>query len=210
MNPIARLYDRWLLPPLTHWACSARPITRQRQKVVPLAHGQVLEIGVGSGLNLPHYDPARVQRLWGLDPSHGMLGRARRLAARLSLPVEWLPLSAAGVPLPDASVDTVVMTYTLCTVPDPAVVLAEVRRVLRPEGRLLFSEHGLDPDAAVARWQRRLEPLWRPCAGGCHLTRDAEALLQASGFAVEAARVNLPGLAVLRHQVWGVARPVPR
>ncbi len=205
MHAIARAYDRYLLPPLVHAACNVGPIHRQRQKVVPHATGRVLEIGVGSGLNLPHYTPGAVDHLWALDPSAGMTRRAERAAAGLPFPVEVLGLSAETIPLPDDAVDTVVMTYTLCTIPTPAAALAEIRRVLRPGGRLCVSEHALDPTPARARWQHRLNPVWRPLAGGCHLNRDIAALLAEGGFDTTGLqRADLPGLAVLRHHVWGV------
>jgi len=177
-------YDRHVLPRVLDAACGMSVVTAQRRKVVPLAQGVVLEVGMGSGLNLSHYDQARVSRVIGLDPGEALLATARRRAAAGTLPVEFIPTGGEHIALDAASVDTVVVTYTLCTIPGVAQALEGMRRVLKPGGRLLFCEHGLAPDAGVAAWQRRVQPLWGRLAGGCHLTRDAGALLEGAGFAV--------------------------
>jgi ubiquinone/menaquinone biosynthesis C-methylase UbiE len=179
------LYDRYILPPIITLACSCAPVRAQRERVVPSADGVVLELGFGAGLNLPFYDPAKVDRIYALEPAEGMLVRARKTAGRSPVPVEILPEPAERVSLPEGSVDTVLVTYSLCTIPDPAAALAGARRVLKPGGRLLFCEHGLAPDESVQRWQRRIEPVWVRVAGGCHLTRDIPALVQGAGFRVE-------------------------
>ncbi len=176
------LYQRYLLPQLVQCACGSPVIDRQRRQVVPLAQGEVLEIGFGSGLNLPHYRREHVTRLWALEPSAGMRALAAAHVAGSGLDVQWLDLPGEAVPLPDGSVDCVVMTYTLCTIPDAAAALAQVRRVLRPVGRLLFCEHGAAPDADVRRWQDRLDGLWGRFAGGCHLNREMEPLIASAGF----------------------------
>ena len=180
------LYADRIEPRLVSLACGAPAIERTRAEVVPQARGDVLEIGFGSGRNLAHYDPGAVDRLILLEPSEAMRDLAERRLARSSIPARVLAAGAEAVPLPSASVDTVLVTYTLCTVPDLKRALAEARRVLRPGGALLFAEHGAAPDPGVARWQRRLEPLWGRIAGGCRLTRDAPAALRTAGFAVEA------------------------
>jgi ubiquinone/menaquinone biosynthesis C-methylase UbiE len=205
MNPIAQLYERHLLPHITHYACSGGSIGRQRQKVVPLAEGRVLEVGVGSGLNLPHYTADKVQHLFALDP--GVQTRARRAADALAFPVEFLQLEAEQIPLEDHSVDAIVMTYTLCTIPDSQAALGEMRRVLKPGGRLYFSEHARSPHVRVARWQARINPVWRMFGGGCHLNRDITGLIETGGFAFEALEsMDLPGLSIAGHHVWGQAR----
>ena len=178
-------YDRFILPPLIDLACGARPIALQRAKVVPGASGVVLELGFGSGRNLPHYDLAKVTRLYALEPSPGMLVRARRAAAGAELPVEILPETAETLSLAPASVDTVVVTYSLCTIPDPIAALEAARKALKTGGRLLFCEHGSAPDAQVRRAQARIEPIWKRIAGGCHLTRDIPALIRGAGFQIE-------------------------
>ncbi len=153
---------------------------------MPLAEGCVLEIGIGSGLNLPFYDPNRVQRLIGLEPAEEMLSYARRTAEQVPFEVEFLALEGAQIPLEAGSVDTVLVTYTLCTIPDAPAALDAMRRVLKPGGRLIFCEHGRAPDEAVRRWQGRLNPLWKRIGGGCNLDRDIPALLEAAGFHIEA------------------------
>jgi ubiquinone/menaquinone biosynthesis C-methylase UbiE len=175
-------YNRNIFPRLMHAACSMPLIHAQRERIVPLASGEVVEIGIGSGLNLPLYDPARVTRLVGVEPSAPLLDRTRKVARRVPFAVECLPASAERLPLPSHSVDTAVVTFSLCSIADVAAALAETRRVLRPGGRLLFLEHGLAPEESVQRWQRRLDPLWGRVAGGCHLSRDIPALVTAAGF----------------------------
>ncbi|MGZ6016115.1 MAG: class I SAM-dependent methyltransferase [Phenylobacterium sp.] len=181
---MASFYDRFILPKLLGCACSSSPIMRQRAKVVPRAEGQVLELGVGMGLNLAYYDPAKVARVVGVDPAAEL--RAVALAAprdpRLNLSIE--DGDAEKLPFEDKSFDTVVCTFTLCSVCTPAAALSEARRVLKPQGRLLFCEHGLAPDPGVAKWQRRIEPIWKRIAGGCHLTRPITGAIEAAGFKV--------------------------
>jgi SAM-dependent methyltransferase len=178
-------YDRYIMPPLIGLACGAKPIGKQRAKVVPLAQGDVLELGFGTGLNLDYYDTGRVSRVFGLEPAPGMLVRARKAAAGARVPVEILAETAETLSLKAGSVDTVVVTYSLCTIPDAALALEGARRALKPGGRLLFCEHGRAPDETVRRTQARIEPLWRRISGGCHLTRDIPALIAGAGFEIE-------------------------
>jgi ubiquinone/menaquinone biosynthesis C-methylase UbiE len=154
---------------------------RYRSQVVPQACGTVLEIGIGSGLNLPFYGTS-VERLYGLDPSQELLAMARKNASAVAYPVDFLGCPSEEISLDDASVDTVVTTWTLCTIPDPVRALKEMRRVLKPSGTLLFAEHGLAPEARVRGWQQRLNPLWSRITGGCNLNRKMDDLIQASGF----------------------------
>ena len=203
------LYDRYVLPRLVHFVCGQRLASRQRAAVIPRASGEVLEVGFGSGHNLPHYDAGAVTRLVALEPSEAMWQLARPAVERSPLPVEVVVASAEEVPLADASVDTVVATYTLCTVPDAGRALREARRVLRPGGRLLFCEHGEAPDEAVRRWQRRLDPLWTRLAGGCHLGRPIPVLVEAAGFRlVELSALYLPGWRPAAFNFRGEAAPV--
>ncbi len=178
-------YDRHILPRLIGCACGAGAIAKQRAKIVPRAAGRVLELGIGGGLNLAFYDPARVTSVTGVDPSEGLRNRALAAPRPEGLKVKVLPGEAEQLGFDDESFDTVVCTFTLCSVHTPAAVLAEARRVLKPGGRFLFCEHGLAPDAAVARWQRRIEPFWTPLAGGCHLTRPVGAAIAAAGFVID-------------------------
>ena len=178
------LYERHVLPHLIDYACGMGAVMKTRAQVVPLAEGEVLEIGIGSGLNLSFYDPAKVHRIVGVDPSADMQKLARQRAEQISIPVEMIALELGQIQAEDARFDSIVCTFTLCTIPDAVAALREMRRVLRPGGKLLFSEHGLAPDASVVRWQNRLTPLWKPLAGGCHLNRDIPALLEAGGFTI--------------------------
>ncbi len=176
------LYDRHILPHLIDFACGMGAVMKARSQIVPLAQGRVLEVGIGSGLNLSFYDPQRVEVVVGVDPSAEMQALARERAARCQVPVEMIALELGQIQAADASFDDIVCTFTLCTIPDAIAALREMRRVLKPGGRLLFCEHGLAPDLPVVRWQKRLTPLWKPLAGGCHLDRDIPALIGAGGF----------------------------
>jgi ubiquinone/menaquinone biosynthesis C-methylase UbiE len=178
-------YEQQVLPHLIHLACGQEVVDRQRAVVVPQARGRVLEVGMGSGLNLRHYDPHQVELVWGLEPSDGMRRKARRNVARAPLEVRWLYLPGEKIPLEDNSADTVVLTFTLCTIPDWRRALEQMHRVLKPGGQLLFCEHGTAPDEAVRQWQNRVNPLWRRVAGGCHLNRAIPELLEQAGFAIQ-------------------------
>ena len=212
------LYQRYLLPRLTDCVCGSPSLARLRALVVPRASGVVLELGAGSGPNLPFYDAARVRRLLALEPSAELralaqerLARSRRPAE--AFPVEFIDGTGEAIPLPDASVDSVVVTFTLCTVADPLRTAAELRRVLRPGGCVHFAEHGRAGTERARRWQRRLEPAWIPLAGGCHLTRHPPSLLESAGFGLEW-QDGLIGPSTrawraidgLLHGYWGVAR----
>lgn len=201
-------YDRHILPHVINLACGMKPIRHQRRKVVPQAHGRVLEIGIGSGLNLPFYDPAKVEMLWGLEPADDIRRMAEKAARSSPFPVEFIGLPGETIPLDSGSVDTVVTTYTLCTIPDAVAALREMRRVLKPGGQLLFSEHGRAPDAAVRRWQDRLTPLWKRIGGGCHLNRDIPELLRQGGFALPwLETMYIPGPRPMSFTYWGAATP---
>ena len=196
-----------MLPRLINLACSTRPTQKQREKVVPGASGDVLEIGFGSGLNLPHYDRANVRRIWGLEPSSGMREIAAEPIANSGLDVELIDLPSEENPLDDDCVDTVLITYTLCTIADVASALDGMRRVLKSDGKLLFCEHGKAPDGNVVKWQERMNPAWRRFAGGCNMNRDIPAILAAAGFHIEEDnRMYVPGIKSLSYNYWGSAR----
>lgn len=201
-------YGRYILPRLTDLVCSAGTHRRQREKIVPLARGRVLEIGLGSGLNLAHYDADRVEMVWGVDPSLGMSRLARSRVRQAPFEVRLLENTADDIPLDDASADSAVITYTLCSIPDPEAALREIARVLKPGGTLLFCEHGAAPDASVRRWQNRLTPYWKHVTGGCHLDRDIPAILRQGGFQVEGLEtMYLPGWRPGTFNYWGSATP---
>jgi ubiquinone/menaquinone biosynthesis C-methylase UbiE len=178
-------YERRILPWLLDMAMSAKPITHQRKKVVPLAEGRVLEIGLGAGQNLEFYNPAKVSHVWGLEPSAEMRERAAKRAKDAKFSLEFLDLKAEEIPLEDKAADTVLVTYTLCTIPDVVRALKGMRRVLKPGGRLIFCEHGRAPDANVSTWQDRITPMWKAMAGGCHLARPIPELIRQGGFEIE-------------------------
>ncbi len=176
-----RLYDRYVLPRLLHVSMKNPEVRRQRARIVPAAAGRVLEIGIGSGLNLPHYG-ASVASVDGIDPSSALLGMAGNAVTQVRFPVTLHHGSAEELPFAQGAFDTVISTWTMCLIPDIGRALAEIRRVLKPSGVLVFIEHGRAPAPAVARWQDRLDPLWGRCAGGCHLNRDIAGLVEAADF----------------------------
>lgn len=177
------IYARQVLPRLLDLAMRHRLASEHRAKLVPRASGTVVEIGIGSGLNLAHYTEA-VTRVHGVDPSAELLAMARERARGRPFELSLDEKPAEALPLDDASADTAVCTWTLCSVGDPLAALGELRRVLKPGARLFFIEHGAAPERGVAAWQRRLTPLWKKIAGGCHLDRDIEGLLGAAGFRI--------------------------
>ena len=177
-------YETHILPHLIGCACGAPQIMKQRSLLVPQAEGRVLEVGFGAGPNLGFYDPAKVSTVFALEPSEGMRRKAAAAIDAARVHVELIDLPGEEIPLDDDSMDTVVLTYTACTIADVDQALAQMRRVLKPGGRLLFSEHGLAPDPGVQRWQRRIEPIWKPIGGGCHLTRKPDQLISNAGFQI--------------------------
>ena len=200
------LYSKYLLPKVVHFACSLKPNMRQREKVVPLARGRVLEVGIGSGLNLPYYDATKVTRLWGLDPSEEMKRMAEEAARSMSFDVEFIGLPGEEIPLEDNSVDTVLITYTLCTIPETEPALRGMARVLKPGGELIFCEHGVAPDETVRRWQDRINPIWKRLGGGCHLNRAIPDLIEQGGFRIKGVEtMYVRGWRPASFHYWGTA-----
>src|SRR5512141_2802555 len=201
-----RLYTRFILPTIVDFTCNLKPNMRQRAKVVPFALGSVLEVGFGSGLNLPFYDKAKVQHVWALDPSREMWALAEKRVRGSDLPIEFLNATAEEIPLPDRSADTVLVTFTLCTLPDVRRALREMARVLKPGGEVVFCEHGLAPDENVRRWQNRLNPIWKVFGGGCNLNRPIPSLLDQGGFRLrEISSMYIPGWRPASFNYWGRA-----
>ena len=199
-------YDRWVLPRLINLAMAREDATRLRAAHVPAACGAVLEVGIGSGLNLPFYT-SRVTHLYGVDTSAELLAMAKEKAAAAPFPVELVHGSADRLSLADASVDTVVVTWSLCSIANAALALREMRRVLKPGGTFIFVEHGLSPDTGVRKWQNRLTPFWRPFAGGCHLNRKMDDLVRGAGFTITNLRMEyVPGPRALAFMYEGLAR----
>ena len=208
MSGLSQWYDSHVMPRLITFACGQKGIEKRRREVVPLAQGRVFELGCGGGLNQSLYDLAKVASLAGIDPSPELLEAARKEARALGIEADLRPGFGEAIPFRDGEFDTVVCTYTMCTVTDQEKVLAELKRVLKPGGRLLFLEHGRAPDVPVFKWQKRIEPLWKPLAGGCHLTRPIGSALRGAGFSVEpfgqAYLEKTPR--VMGWMEWGVAR----
>lgn len=200
-------YDNHILPRLIGCACSTKPIMKQREKVVPGAEGRVLELGCGTGTNFEYYDTSKLEKLYALEPSEAMLKRARDHEKASDLPIEFLCEGAEKTSLESKSIDTAVITFVLCTIPDWQSALKEVKRVLKPGGKVVFAEHGLSPDEGVAKWQHRLEPLWKAMAGGCHLTRPTDKMLEEGGFKLdECQTMYLPNSPkVAGYSYWGSA-----
>ena len=178
-------YDAWLFPRVLDLVMQQKQMVPFRERIGKAASGRVLDIGIGSGLNLPFYEE-QADHVCGVDPSAELLQFAKERAQKAHVPVELLRGSGEALPLDDKSIDTVVVTFTLCTVDNAATALAETRRVLKPGGKLLFAEHGRAPEAGVARWQDRLTPLWKRVAGGCHLNRQPDNLIRSAGFRIDA------------------------
>ena len=199
-------YARFLLPRIVDLTCGTKPCMRQRAKVVPSALGRVLEVGFGSGRNLPFYDSGKVRHVWALDPSRELWALAGERVRGAGFPVEFLNSAAEEIPLPGRSVDTVLVTFALCTLPDVLRALREMSRVLKPGGELVFSEHGLAPDENVRRWQNRLNPIWRTFSGGCNLNRHIPSLLEEGGFRLrEMSSMYIPGWRPASFTYWGRA-----
>lgn len=177
-------YRDWFLPRAIDWTLGSRDFQELRRKCVEGASGTVLEVGFGSGLNLPYY-PRNVRKLYAVEPAEEAWKLAQQAVAASPFALEWLGASAESIPLPDSSVDAVASTFTLCTIPDAALALREIRRVLRPGGIFHFVEHGLSSDRRVARWQNLLNPFQKRLAGGCHLNRPVEELITAAGLRIE-------------------------
>ena len=201
------LYDKYVLPKFLNCACGSKPILRQRQKVVPLAEGKVLEIGIGSGLNLPFYEKSKIDEIWGLDPSEELSAMARIVADQESIEVNFISSGAEEIPLPDDHFDSVLVTYTMCTIPEVLRANQEIRRVLRAGGKMIFCEHGEAPDENIRKWQKRINPFWGKIAGGCNINRKIPSLIQDSGFdIVEMEEMYLPNTPkIAGYNYWGYA-----
>ena len=202
-------YKDRVYPHLVTMLGNPKPIREVRQRILPLAEGRVLEIGVGPGVNFVHYDPAKVNKVYALEPNPGMIRMAEQQRCRTELDVEFLDLPGERIPLGDGSVDTVVSTFTLCTIPGVVEAIRGIRRVLRPGGKFIFFEHGVSPDPRVRRWQKWSEPLFHLAFEGCHVTRDIPSLIRQCGFTIE--QMDTAYLAPFpksgSHCWWGTAIP---
>jgi len=204
-----RFYNERIYPWLVNSLGDPKPIQEVRQRIVPLAQGTVLEIGVGPGVNFIHYDPKKVSKVYALEPNPGMIRLAEHQRRQAKLNIEFLDLPGERIPLEDASVDTVVSTFTLCTIPGVVDAIRGIGRVLKPNGKFIFFEHGRAPDPRMQRWQRLSEPIPHWLFEGCHVTRNIPALITQGGFKIE--QLDTKYLAPFpksgSYCFWGVARP---
>ena len=201
-------YDKYILPKVLNCACGSKPFNYQRDKIVPLADGVVLDIGIGSGLNIPFYNKTKIKYLYGLDPSKELLNIAKSSAKEKQFEIEFLECGAEDIPLPDKTIDTVLITYTMCTIPNVTLSNSEIMRVLKDDGKLLFCEHGLAPDTRVSKWQNTINPLWNKIAGGCNLNRNIPKLITSSGFRISnMEEMYLPSTPKFAgYNYWGTAK----
>ena len=195
-----------MLPKVIDWTCKQKPNQKQREKIVPLAHGSVLEIGIGSGLNLPFYNANEVTHLVGLDPSVEIWKESSIDTGKLNFKFDFVQGISENIPANSNSFDCVLMTYTLCSIPDFKSALAEIRRVLKPTGKLLFCEHGLAPDKTVKFWQNNINPVWKMLGGGCNLNRDIPRIIASNGLKIKTLEtMYIPGWKPASFNYWGTA-----
>ena len=200
------LYENYFLPRLLDFCCGMEGFQNKRSQIVPMAHGRVLEIGIGSGLNFDHYNFDKIDEIVGVDPAVSSIGIARSRASQYNSKVSFIESSAESIALESSSFDCVVVGYSLCTIPEPLKALAEARRLMKPTGSLLFMEHGLAPEQNIQKWQHRLTPGWKKIAGGCNLNRDIADLISASGFQFKSLKKKyIKGPKILSFQYYGEA-----
>ena len=204
---IKATYEKYLLPKLLDTCCSTKPINYQRKKIVPHAEGTILEIGIGSGLNIPFYEKSKVNKIYGLDPSLELCEMAKKTAIKSELDIDFLINGAEEIKLITNSVDTVLLTYTLCTIPNPFDALREIKRVMKSNGKILFCEHGIAPDDTTVKWQNRINPLWGKLFGGCNINRDIPNILLEGGFKINnLEQMYLPSTPkIVGYNYWGNA-----
>jgi len=200
------LYNKFILPNVINWACQQKPSMKQREKIIPFASGHVLEIGIGSGLNIPFYDKEKISHLIGIDPSQETWNKNKLDIQKLPFGFDFIKAFAEDIPVDSNSIDSVVITYALCTIPDTNAALAEIRRVLKPNGNLLFCEHGKAPDKVIQKWQNRINPIWKKVGGGCNLNRDIPEIIKDNGFKIrDIETMYIPGWKPASFNYWGTA-----
>ena len=204
---IKEAYEKYILPKLLDKCCSTKPVNYQRKKIVPHAKGTILEIGIGSGLNIPFYEKSKVEKIYGLDPSPELCEMAKQAAIKNEIDISFLLNGAEEIKLTSNSIDTVLLTYTLCTIPNPFDALREIKRVMKSDGRILFCEHGVAPDDKVIKWQNRINPLWGKLFGGCNINRDIPNILLENGFKINGLeQMYLPSTPkIVGYNYWGNA-----
>ena len=204
---IKSAYEKYLLPKLLDTCCSTKPVNYQRKKIVPHASGTILEIGIGSGLNISFYDKSKVEKIYGLDPSPELCEMAKQAADKNEINIDFLLNGAEEIKLKSNSIDTVLLTYTLCTIPNPFDALREIKRVMKSDARILFCEHGIAPDKKVLKWQNRINPIWGKLFGGCNINRDIPNIFLESGFKISnLEQMYLPSTPkIVGYNYWGNA-----
>ena len=204
---IKKAYEKYLLPKLLDKCCSTKPINYQRNKIVPHVRGTVLEIGIGSGLNIPYYNKSNIHKVYGLDPSSELCEMAEKTACDHKIDINFLVDSAEEIKLVSNTIDTILVTYTLCSIPNLNEALNEIKRVMKPEAKILFCEHGIAPDLKVRKWQNRINPLWSKMFGDCNINRDIPLILLDSGFKINnLQQMYLPSTPkIVGYNYWGAA-----
>jgi len=201
------LYSKYILPKVIDWTCGQRPNMKQREKIVPAAFGHVLEIGIGSGLNISFYDKSKVNSLTGIDPSEEIWSENDIEEKKLPFGFQFIKAFAENIPVDNGTFDSAIVTYTLCTIPDLDKAFEEIRRVVKPNGTLVFCEHGKAPDKAVEKWQNRVNPIWKRLGGGCNLNRDIPKLINDHGFTIKHMEtMYIPGWKPASFNYWGTAK----
>ena len=201
-----KFYDKHILPKVLHWTGKQKPNMIQRAKIVPSAFGNVLEVGIGSGLNVSFYDKSKVKSLIGIDPSEEIWKENNVDVQNLSFEFNFIKAFAENIPAENNSFDSAVVTYALCTIPDLTKAFEELRRVIKPNGKLFFCEHGKAPDKAVERWQNLMNPVWKKFGGGCNLNRDIPEIITSNGFKIKHMEsMYIPGLKLETFNYWGTA-----
>ena len=200
-------YEKYILPKFLNCTCGAKPIKLQREKIVPLAYGKVLEIGIGSGLNIPFYNKSVIKEFHAVEPSKELIKLAKKVSDEVNFEITFHLCGAEDIPLEKDYFDNVIITYTMCAIPKVIEANKEILRVLKPEGKLLFCEHGLSPDIKIANRQSKLNYIWGKIAGGCNLNRNIPELIESSGFKInELEEMYLPGTPKFAgYNYWGSA-----
>ena len=202
------IWSKFIQPRLISLACTSKSIRKQREKVVPKADGTVLEIGFGSGHNLPYYNKKNIDKIIGLEPSVHMQKLSKKKLKGFDVNFELITERAEEIPLESNSIDSVVCTYTLCSISNPEMALSEIRRVLKKDGKFIFTEHAASPDSKINKFQKKIEPLWKVIADGCHLTRDIKTMLAENGFSINNSEdMYLPGTPkFIGYHIWGLLK----
>ena len=200
-------YEKYILPHLLNCTCNQKPFVHQRRKVVPLAKGNILEIGIGSGLNIPFYEAEGIHKIWGIDPSEELIAMAKNQVKDDTPDIEFIISKAEEIDFEDNFFDTILMTYTMCTISNLSEAFTELKRVIKPTGKLIFCEHGMAPDENVIKWQNRINTFWPKISGGCNINKEIPSIIESSGFSIsDLENMYLPKTPkVLGFNYWGTA-----